>query len=157
MIATFSYVFNIDNAGVGYGCFCMFVGLLCFGSWSIGKEEIDPEKPIRNILILSVWSLLGFGITSIGIKAMIHKPQNNSVMIAFLALAGMALIVVYIISIIKNKDVFAILSIVLLVLGCVIAANTDSLFPVGILALAIIAGAFVCFAISFFKNGSSDD
>lgn len=49
LFATFFYVFNMDKRGVGYGCFYIFVRLFSFGSLSIGKKEIDPEKPIGAI------------------------------------------------------------------------------------------------------------
>ena len=77
LISTFILMINLNKSGIGYSCFYLFAGVLCFGSWSVGKEEIDPDKPIRNILLLLAWSLLGFGIMAMGIIALNVETQTT--------------------------------------------------------------------------------
>ena len=156
IISMFVILFSADNVGTGKGCFCVLTGLLCFGSWSIGKETIDPDKPIRNIFKLLLWSLLGFGIMSIGISCLINDVENNSVTIMFLVFAAFGLIISYIISIIKNKDWYAILSVVLFVVGCVVAGISNGIFIVGLLSLFIFAAAIVCLILSMIKGPEED-
>ncbi len=156
MISTFVISFNTETMGVGYGCFCILVGLLYFGSFSVGKQEIDPDKPIRNILLLLLWSLLGFGIMAMGILAIIGTPENTSVLIMFLVLAGLGFLVAYVISIIRNKDWFAILSVVLVVVGFVIGSYSNGILILQILTLVTFLASIVCFIWSFIK-GALDD
>ena len=134
----------------------MFVGLLCFGSWSIGKEEIDPDKPIRNILLLLMWSLLGFGMMATGIAALIDSVENYTFITVFLALSGMGLIVAYIISIIKNKDLYAIISVVLVVVGFIIGGNSTGRPFLAILTLVTLFASLAFFVVSLIK-GLTDD
>jgi hypothetical protein len=134
----------------------MFVGLLCFGSWSIGKEKVDPDQPIRNILLLLVWSILGFAMVTTGIASLIDGVGNNTLITVFLVLAGIGLVVAYIISIIKNKDIYAIISVVLFIGGLVIGGNSTGSVILPILTLITLFAALVCFVISLIK-GLSDD
>lgn len=157
LFATFFYLFSMDKRGVGYGCFYIFVGLLSFGSLSIGKEEIDPDKPIRNILFFLAWSLLGFGIMSMGILAMRQKADNESLMTAFLVLAGLGLMVAYIISIIKFKDWYAIISVALVVLGFFIGAKSNGMVILAILTLLTFLASIVFFVLSIIKGVFGDD
>ena len=156
MISTFAISFNTETMGIGYGCFCILVGLMYFGSFSVGKEQINPDKPIRNILLLLLWSLLGFGVMSMGILALIGTPENNSLLIAFLVMAGLCFLVAYVISIIKNKDWYAIISIALVVLGFVIGSYSNGMLILQILTLATFLASIVCFILSFIK-GLTDD
>ena len=151
-ISTFVIVFNIESGSTGYAIFCIFVGLVCFGSWSVGKAEIDPDKPIRNILLLLLWSMLGFGITAIGVTALISEKSSHGLLMAFLVIMSMALLIVYLITIIKNLDWFAILSVVLIVVGCVIAGNASGKPVLMVLSLIILAASIVCFVISIIKG-----
>ena len=144
MISTFAISFNTETMGIGYGCFCILVGLMYFGSFSVGKEEIDPDKPIRNILLLLLWSLLGFGVMSMGILALIGTPENNSLLIAFLVMAGLGFLVAYVISI------------ALVVLGFVIGSYSNGMLILQILTLATFLASIVCFILSFIK-GLTDD
>ena len=155
-IATFLFLCNVEESGIGYGCFYMFVGLICFGSLSIGKEKIDPDKPIRNILLFLVWSLLGFGMMATGIAALIDGVGNNTLIMIFLFFSGFGLIIAYVISIIKNKDLYAIISIALVVIGCVIGANSTGNMLLSILTLVSLFAAIVFFVISILK-GLADD
>ena len=156
LVSTFVFVFSMDKTGVGYGCFYIIVGLLSFGSLSIGKEEFDADKPIRNILLLLAWSLLGFSIMAMGIMALIEMNPDESIMTVFLVLAGLGLIVVYIISIIKNKDYFAILSILLVVAGFVCGGLSGDIMILRILTLVLLAGSLVSFVVSIIKGFSAD-
>ena len=156
MIATFAFLFNIEADGIGYGIFYMFVGLLCFGSWSIGKEEIDPDKPLRNILALLVWSFIGFGMTATGIAALVSTQENHTFIQVFLALTGIGLIIAYIISIIKNKDFLAIASVVLFIGGLVLGGNSTGRPVLAVLTLVTLFVALALFVFSLFK-GSLDD
>lgn len=156
IVATFAFLFNVEGTGIGYGCFYMFVGLLCFGSRSIGKEEVDPDKPIRNILLLLVWSLIGFGMMSTGIAALVDKVENETFIMVFLALSGMGLIVAYVISIIKNKDWYAIISVVLFIGGLVLGGNSTGRPVLAVLTLVTLLAAIVVFVISLIK-GLADD
>lgn len=156
IFTTFSFVFNMDKAGMGYACFYIFVGLLCFGSLSVGKEEFDPDHPVRNILLLLGWSLLGFGITSMGVLCLIEKPENTSVMTAFLVIAALGLVVAYIVSIIKNKEIYAMISIALLVGGCVLGGNSTGRPVLIVLTLLTLLAAIALFVISLIK-GAIDD
>ena len=158
MIATFVSVFNGDKTGVGFGCFYIVAGLLSFGSLSIGKERINPEKPIRNILFFLMWSLLGFSMMAIGIASLRNKSGDNSLLTMFLVLIGFALIIVYIISIIKNKDWFAILSVGLFALGIFLGVKSNNgMLILQILTLLTLLAAAVSFVISFFKSSWDDD
>lgn len=152
----FIILFNSEDIGIAAGSFCILTGLLCFGSWSIGKEQIDPEKPIRNIFKLLLWSLIGFGIMYIGISCLINDAENNSVTIMFLVLAALGLIVSYIISIIKNKDIYAIISVALFVIGCVVGGLSNGIFILQLLTLLIFAAAIVCFILSMIKGLAED-
>ena len=152
IISMFVILFNMENVGIAQGVFCIISGLLCFGSWSVGKEEIDPDKPIRNILKLMVWSLIGFGTMSMGISFLINDTENNSVTAMFLILTAFALIIAYIISIIKNKDVYAILSVVLFIVGCVVGGISNGIFIVGFLSMLLLLAALGCFVFSLIKE-----
>lgn len=156
MIACFFLMFENDNAVVFKGCFCIFVGFLSFGSWAIGRETIDPDKPLRNILMLLVWSLVGFGIMTIGISLLVDERSNSSVILMFLVLGFFALIIAYLISIIKNKDWYAILSIVLFIGGLVVGGFANGIFIVGLLSLLILAAAIGCFVYSIIKGLTAD-
>ena len=157
MFTTFSFVFNMEKTGVGNACFYIFVGVLCFGALSVGKEEFDPEKPVRNVLLLLGWSFLGFGITAIGILCLVEKPGNTSVITAFLVLAALTLLASYIISIIKNVEIFAILSIVLLIGGCFLGTISSGKPVLMVLTLVICFAAIALFVISLFKGPEEDD
>ena len=118
MFAMIGLLVNMSEVGYVYGPFCIFVGVICFGALPIGKEHFDTEKPIRNVFMYLMWSLLGFGITAMGISLVIGDGLNESLVTAALAVSGMILIILYVINIIKNKDIFAILAIVLVIGGC---------------------------------------
>ena len=156
LVATFAYLFNVEGKGVGYGCFYMLVGLLCFGSWSIGKEEIDPDKPIRNILALLLWSLVGFGMMATGLAALIDSRENATMILVFLTITAIALMIAYVISIIKNKDWYAIISVVLFVGGLVIGGNSTGRPLLAILTLLTLFAALAFFVISLLR-GLADD
>ena len=160
IIALFYAVFNTDNVGVGYALAYMLIGFLCFGSWSIGKEKFDPEKPIRNFLLLLGWSLIGFGITFIGIMSLMEteaRPRSSEALIVVFTIAGFALIIAYIVSIIKNGDWLAILSIVLLVGGCFMGSLGNKYIIFRPLTLIAIFAALACFVLSLIKGACADD
>ena len=150
--ATFVFMCNVDESGIGYGCFYMFVGLICFGSLSIGKEKIDTDKTIRNILLFFVWSLLGFGMMATGIAALIDGVGNHTLIMVFLFLSGFGLIIAYVISIFKNKDIYAIISLGLVVLTCVIGANSTGNPFLSVLTLITLFAAIGVFVFSIFKG-----
>lgn len=156
IVATFAFLFNMGENSVVYGCLYMFAGLLCFGSWSIGKEEIDPDQPIRNILLLLLWSMLGFGMVTTGIASLVDGVANYTLITVFLALCGVGLVVAYVISIIKNKDIYAIISVVLFIGGLIIGGNSSGSVILPILTLVTLFAAIVCFVISLIK-GLADD
>ena len=159
LVATFMFLFNMDQTGVGYGCVYILAGLVSFGSWSIGKEEIDPEKPIRNIFVLLVWSLLGFGMMAMGITTLKGKANDESLMTMFLVLTGLGLCIAYVVSIIKNKDIYAILSIVLIILTCFLGTKSTGKDFLAILTLLCLFASAACFLFSFIKGffGGDDD
>lgn len=157
LVSTFILLINFEKGGIGYGVFYLFTGALCFGSWSVGKEEIDPDKPIRNVLMLLAWSFLGFGIMAMGIVSLNVDPKaNNSLLSAFLTMTFLVLIIVYVVAIIKNKDLYAILSVVLFILGCVVAGFSNGIFILGLLSLLIFLSAIVFFILSFIKGVAND-
>ena len=157
IVATFVYLLNMDKGGVGYAILYMFAGFLCFGSLSIGKEDIDPEKPIRNILLFLAWSLLAFGITSMGIAALIEKSKDQGLLTAFLVLAAMGLMVVYVLTIILTLDWFAIISVALLVGGMVLGAHSNGVVILGILTILILLGSAATFVLSLIYGPADDD
>ena len=156
MASTFVYLFNVEGSGIGYGCFYMLIGLLCFGSWAIGKETIDPDKPIRNILALLLWSLVGFGMMATGVVALIDGRESETFIMVFLVLTALALMVAYVVSIIKNKDWFAIASVVLFIGGLVLGGNSTGRPVLAVLTLVTLFAALVVFVISMFR-GLEDD
>jgi hypothetical protein len=156
VIATFSIAVDSESLGIGKACFCIFVGMLYFGSFSIGKENIDPDKTVRNVLLLLLWSLLGFGIMAMGITALLDTNKDGWLLLAFLILASIGLTVAYVISIIRNKDVYAIISVVLVVAGFVIGGNSNGILILQILTLATFAAAIACFIFSFIKELEND-
>ena len=155
LIAMFGFLFNMDKAGIGYGCLYILIGLLSFGTLSIGKEEFDTEKPIRNILLFLAWSLLGFGITAVGIATLIDK-SNGAFFTLFLIFGAFGFSVVYLISIIKNKDLYAILSVALFVIGLIIGANSNGVFVLGLLTMLMMLAAIVAFVYSIIKGITED-
>ena len=160
IFATFFFVFDVEKRGVGYAIFYMFVGLLSFGSFAVGKEEIDPDKPIRNILLALGWALIGFGMMALGMVMLTPRPENanNSLIIMFLALALMAFIVFYLIHIIKNKQWIAIISVGVFILGAVLIGVGQSInvFIVDILGLLTVFASFGLFIYSIIKEALED-
>lgn len=156
IFTTFSFVFNMERVGIGAACFYIFSGILCFGALSIGKEEFNPDRPVGNILLLLGWSLLGFEITSMGILCLIEKPENTSVMTAFLVIAALGLLVAYLVSIIKNKELYAILSIPLLIGGGLLAGLSTGKPVLAVLSILIILGALALFVYSLIKTALDD-
>ncbi len=155
--ATFSALFNLEEAGIGYACLYIFVGVLCFGTLPVGKREFNPKKPVRNILLLLVWALLGFGIMAVGIACLIDKPENISVLSLFLILPGFGLLIAYIVSIIITKDLFAILSVVLAIGGILLGSYSNGALLLQILTLLMLFSALACFVISVIKGIIADD
>ncbi len=156
-ISMFSLVFNAEgSSGIFVGCFCIITGLLSFGSWSIGKEEIDPEKPIRNIFALLLWSLLGFGIMSLGISFLVSDMEKHSMTIVFLVFAGFGLAISYFISIFKNKDYYAIASIALCVAGFVAGGLSGEILILRILTILLLLSSIVCFVLSMLFGPAQD-
>ena len=129
---------------------------MCFGALSIGREEFNPDRPVGNILLLLGWSLLGFEITAMGILCLIEKPENTSVMTAFLVLAALGLLVAYLVSIIMNKELFAILSIPVLVGGCLLAGISTGKPVLAVLSIIIILAALALFVFSLVKTALDD-
>ncbi len=156
IITTFIFLINGENGGVGYACLYIFAGLLCFGVWSIGRENINPEKIIRNIFVLLLWSMLGFGMMAIGIISLGDNSGNNSALSAFLTITFFALVGVYIYVIIKNKDLFCIISVSLFIGGFIAGMLSEGIFIVQLLSLLMFVASIVFFVISFFK-GTIDD
>ncbi len=152
IIVTFIFMLNAEKGGIGYACLYIFAGLLCFGCWSIGKEQIDPNKVIRNILLLLLWSLLGFGMMAIGVTSIIGNAGDNGLLTGFLTIMFFALIIVYIISIIKNKDIYAIISVALFVIGFVIAMASNGIFILGLLSLILFVVSIGLFIFSIIKG-----
>ena len=157
LASTFSFLFNGDSVGIGFGCFYVFTGILCFGALSIGRAEIDPEKIIRNILLFLLWALLGFGIMAMGIVALMGSEQTKDMLTMFLIFPGFALTIVYLISIIKNKEWFAIASVALVIGGFVLGANSNGIFILQLLTIVLLAAAVVLFVFSIFKGLADDD
>ena len=91
-----------------------------------------------------------------GILALIGTPENNSVLIMFLVMAGLGFLIAYVISVIKNKDWYAIISIALVILGFVIGSYSNGILILQILTLATFLASIVCFILSFIK-GLNDD
>ena len=151
MIASFFLMFDNEEVVIFKGCFCIFVGFLSFGSWAIGKETINPDKPLRNILMLLLWSLIGFGIMTIGISLLVDERGNSSVILMFLVLGFFAFIITYLITIIKNKDWFAILSIVLFIAGLAFGGIGNDVIVFRPLCLITLAAAIGCFVYSIIK------
>ncbi len=156
VIATFAMAVNSDSMGVVKACLCIFVGVLYFGSFAVGKENIDPDKPIRNVLLLLLWSLLGFGMMSLGITAIYDPTKDNWLLLAFLILASMGFAVAYVVSIIRNKDEFAIASVGLVVVGFIIGFISNGILVLQILTLLAFAASIGCFLYSFIKNLQDD-
>ena len=113
MFAMFGLLTNMSELGVLYGCICMLSGIVCFGALAIGKEDFDTEKPVRNVFAYLMWSLLGFGITATGITIVNGTMQDDSLLTAALVVSGFALIIVYIINIIKMNYPFYFLFIII--------------------------------------------
>ena len=156
MFAMFGLLADVSSAGILYGVFCIFVGIVCFGALPVGKENFDTEKPIRNIFAYLMWSLLGFGITATGISFIAGGKQDESLITAAFAVSGMILIVLYIINIIKNKDIFGILSILLLIGACCLGPVAGGILILQILTIIILVAALGCFLISLFKVSDDD-
>ena len=131
----------------------MFAGVICFGSLSVGKEMIDPEKTIRNILQFFVWALLGFGMMSVGIANILGRGDEDSLMLGFMiGFVGLGLLIAYVVSIIKTKDYYAIASVALVVIGFVLGANSNGIFILGLLTMLCLLAALVLFVVSLLKG-----
>ena len=157
IVATFVYLLNMDKGGIGYAILYMFAGFVCFGSLSIGKEDLDPEKPIRNVLLFLGWSLIAFGIIAMGIASLIHTDEENtSLLTAFLVLAGLGLIIIYVLTIILTLDWFAILSVALLVGGMVLGAYSNGIVILGILTILMLIGSAASFLLSLLYGPTED-
>ncbi len=159
IFATFFFLFDVEKRGVGYSVFYMFVGLLSFGSFAVGKGEIDPDKPIRNILTALGWSLVGFGMMALGITMLKERPENanDSLIIMFLALGLMLFIVLYIIHIIKHKQWLAIISLGVFIVGAVFIGfgqgTTGAFgFILDLLGLLTVLASFGLFIFSLIKD-----
>ncbi len=158
IFATFFFLFDVEKRGTGYAIFFMFVGLLSFGSFAVGKGEIDPDKPIRNILTALGWSLIGFGMMALGIVMLTphEENSNDSLIIMFLALGLMLFIVLYLIHIIKHKQWMAIISVGVFILGAVIIGVSQGIDIIGILGLLIVFASFGLFIYSLIKEAIED-
>lgn len=156
LITTFIFMINSEAGGIGYACLYIFAGLLCFGVWSIGRKEIDPEKIIRTILLLLLWSMLGFGMMAIGVASLIGNAGDNGLVSAFLILTFFALIGAYVYTIIKNKDLFGIISVSLFVGGVIAGIFSEGIFFVQLLSLLLFVASIGFFVVSLFK-GTIDD
>ena len=157
LIITFVFMVNMEEGGIGYACLYIFAGLVCFGAWSIGREQIDPKKLIRSILLLFLWSLLGFGMMAIGVACIIaDKAGNNGLVTGFLIVTFFALILAYVYNIIRNKDWFAIASVVLFIIGFIIAAESGGVFIIGFFSLLIFLAAIASFVISLIRGIMED-
>ena len=147
----------MGESEVAFGCFFVFAGVICFGSLSIGKEMIDPEKTIRNILQFFVWALLGFGMMSVGIANILGRGDEDSLMLGFMiGFVGLGLLIAYVVSIIKTKDYYAIASVALVVIGFVLGANSNGIFILGVLTMLCLLAALVLFVVSLLKGMISD-
>ena len=93
---------------------------------------------------------------TIGISLLVDERSNSSVILMFLVLGFFALIITYLISIIKNKDWYAILSVVLFIVGLVVGGFSNGIFIVGLLSLLILAAAIGCFIYSIIKGLTAD-
>ena len=160
IFATLFYVFDTEKRGVGYAIFYMFVGLLSYGSFAVGKGEIDPDKPIRNILLALGWALIGFGMMALGIVMLTPRPENanDSLIIMFLALGLMLFIILYLIHIIKNKQWLAIISVGVFIVGAVLLGFGQSInvMFVDILGLLVVFASFGLFIFSIIKEALED-
>lgn len=160
IFATLFYVFDVEKRGVGYAIFYMFVGLLSYGSFAVGKGEMDPDKPIRNILTALGWSLVGFGMMALGIVMLTPRDPNanDSLIIMFLALGLMLFIILYLIHIIKNKQWMAIISVGVFILGAVVLGLGQyiNVMIVDILGLLIVLASFGLFIYSLIKEAIDD-
>ena len=151
LFSTLGYIFNVESKGVGYACFYIFAGLLSFGSLSIGKENIDYNKTVRNVLMYLAWSMLGFGMMAVGISALNEKLEYSDIAFFFVLMACLALIIIYVVTIFKNLEIYAIASLVLTIGGFALAANSNGIFILGFLSLLILLAAIVFFVLSIFK------
>lgn len=156
LITTFVFMLNEEKGGVGFACLYIFAGLLCFGVWSIGREHIDPDKVIRTLLLLFLWSMLGFGMMAIGITSLIGTAGDNGLISAFLIVTFFVLIGVYVYTIIRNKDIFGIISVVLFVAGFIIAMFSNGIVIVGVLSLILFVVSIGLFLFSLIKGFISD-
>ena len=156
MVVTFVYIFNTEAEGVGNACLYIFSSMVCFGALSVGKERIDPKKPIRNVLLYLGWSILGFGMMCMGIVALTDHPEKDALLAGFLVMLGFGLVIVYLISIIMNKDWWAIISVALFVGGFVAASNSNGDFVFGLFSLIIVALAIAAFVISIIRGIAED-
>lgn len=158
IFATLFYLFDAAKRGVGYAIFYMFVGLLSYGSFAVGKGEMDPDKPIRNILTALGWALIGFGMMALGIVMLTPRDanSNDSFIIMFLALALMLFIILYLIHIIKNKQWMATISVGVFILGAVIVGFGQGIAIIGILGLLIVLASFGLFIYSLIKETIDD-
>ena len=159
IFATFFFLFGVEKRGVGYAVFYMFVGLLSFGSFAVGKGEMDPDKPIRNILTALGWSLVGFGMMALGITMLKERPENanDSLIIMFLALGLMLFIVLYVIHIIKHKQWLAIISLGVFIVGAVFIGFGQGItgafgFILDLLGLLTVLASFGLFVFSLIKD-----
>ena len=163
IFATFFFLFSVEERGVGYAIFFMFTGLLSFGSFAVGKGEMDPDKPIRNILLALGWSRVGFGMMAMGIVMLTPRPENanDSLIVMFLALGLMLFIILYIIHIIKNKQWIAIISVGVFIVGAIIIGFSQSIIGVfriiiGVLGLLTVLASFGLFIWSLIKEAIDD-
>ncbi len=155
IITTFVFMLDTEASGIGYGCLYIIAGLLCFGAWSIGREQIDPEKFVRTLLLLLAWSMLGFSMMAIGITALLGGGENGLIL-AFLVIMLLVLVVVYIISIIKNKEIYAIISILLFAVAFTIGCLNTGIFIVELFMFILFIAAFGFFIFSLIKSAISD-
>ena len=160
IFATLFYVFDTEKRGVGYAIFYMFTGLLSYGSFAVGKGEMDPDKPIRNILTALGWAIIGFGMMALGIVMLTPRPENanDSLVIMFLVFGLMLFIILYIIHIIKNKQWMAIISVGVFIVGAVILGFGQSInvFIVDMLGLLTVFASFGLFIYSLIKDAIDD-
>ena len=156
IFATLFYLFDTEKRGVGYAIFYMFTGLLSYGSFAVGKGQIDPDKPIRNILLALGWSIIGFGMMAIGITMLTPRPENasNSLLTMFLAFGLMLFVILYLIHIIKNKQWVAIISVGVFIVGAVLVGYGQyvNIFIVDMLGLLTVFASFGLFIYSLIKE-----
>ena len=160
IFATLFFLFDSEKRGVGYAVFYMFVGLLSYGSFAVGKGEMDPDKPIRNILTALGWAIIGFGMMALGIVMLTPRQENSndSLIIMFLALGLMLFIILYLVHIIKNKQWMAIISVGVFILGAVIigVGQSINIFVVDILGLLTVVASLGLFIFSIIKEAIDD-